>query len=132
MKITLKNTELPTAIQFLKDLNLKGSDSRCRSKLVKLLETPMQEFAQDEAELLKEYDLLDEQGKIKQDGDHEKVAQFKVEQNKLYQECVQIDSGTYTPQIEKLQNILENIEIELSGEQAEIYDRLLDEMEKGE
>lgn len=129
MKITLKNTELPTAIQFLKSLNLKGSDSRCRSKLVKLLEAPTQEFLQDETELFKEYDLLDEQGKIKQDGDREKVAQFKVEQNKLYQECVQIDSGTYTPQIEKLQNILENIEIELSGDNAEIYDRLLDEME---
>ena len=129
MKITLKNTELPTAIQFLKDLNLKGSDSRCRSKLVKLLEVPMQEFAQDEAELLKEYDLLDEQGQIKQDGEQEKVRQFKVEQNKLYQEQVIIDSGTYTPQIEKLKDILENIKIELSGDNAEIYDRLLDEME---
>lgn len=132
MNITLKNAELHAAIKFLKDLKLKGGDSRCRSKLVKLLETPMQEFLQDETELFKEYDLLDERGKIKQDGDPEKVAQFKVEQNRLYQECVQINSGMYTPQIENLKNILENINIELSGEQAEIYDRLLDEMEKGE
>ena len=128
MEITLKNKELAQAIAFLQSLKLKNADSRHRSKFVKLLVKAYEELAEEEANLLKKYDLLDENGTIKQDSEH--AHEFKYEQAVLYEEEVMISGGMYTKNIDELPRILNEIDVELDGQQAEIYDRLLDEMEK--
>jgi len=132
MKITLKNKELAPAINFLQGLKLKNADSRHRSKLVKLLVKAFEELSEEEQELLKKYDLLDNEGAIKESEEQDitKAKEFKKEQSVLMDEEVVIEGGMYAKNIDELPRILNEIDVELDGNEAEIYDRLLDEMEK--
>lgn len=132
MKITLKNKELAPAINFLQGLKLKNADSRHRSKLVKLLVKAFEELSEEEQELLKKHDLLDSEGAIKEseEQDINKAKKFKKEQSVLMDEEVVIEGGMYAKNIDELPRILNEIDVELDGNEAEIYDRLLDEMEK--
>lgn len=132
MKITLKNKELAPAINFLQGLKLKNADSRHRSKLVKLLVKAFEELSEEEQELLKKHDLLDNEGAIKEseEQDINKAKEFKKEQSVLMDEEVVIEGGMYAKNIDELPRILNEIDVELDGNEAEIYDRLLDEMEK--
>lgn len=132
MNITLKNKELIPTIQFLQGLKLKNADSRHRSKLVKLLTTALDGFAESEQDLLKEHHLVDEKGVIlpEEQQEKEQVDAYNIEQKKLYEEEVVIEGGMYAKNIDELPRILEALDIELEGKDAEVYDRLLDEMEK--
>lgn len=132
MKIELKNRELQPAIQFLNTLTLKNKDSRCRSKLVKLLTKAFDELAEDEKKLMEEDGLLDETGALLKESerDNKKVAKFNKEQIELMDEVVTIEGGLYAKNIEEMPRILNEYQGELSGAEAEIYDQLLDEMEK--
>lgn len=132
MIITLKNIELPTAINFLQGMTLKAADSRHRSKLVKLLTRAYDEFSKEEKELMGKFDLLDENGNLLDESnrDLEKVSKYNEEQKILATEEVIIQGGMFAKNIDQMQRILEEFEGELSGQEAEIYDRLLDEFEK--
>lgn len=131
MKIILKNKELAPAINFLQSLNLKAADSRHRSKLVKVLVNAFEEFCQEEKELTKKFNLLDDNGELKKekDRDLENVKLFNAEQQILANEEVNIDGGMYAKNIEEMPRVLNEYDGEMSGKDAEIYDRLLDEME---
>lgn len=131
MKITMKNKDLAKAINFLNSLNLKGKDSRSRSKFIRLLEKYFEELKDDELELLREFDLLDENGNIKQDtSDTDSIRLFNIEQEKLYSEQVVINCEDIIDRMNTLKEVLENLDTELSGDDAYIYDYLLDEIEK--
>lgn len=131
MKITMKNRDLAKAIKFLNSLNLKGKDSRSRSKFIRLLERYFEELKDDELELLREFDLLDENGNIKQDTDDtNSIRLFNTEQEKLYSEQVVINCEDIIDRMNTLKDVLENLDTELSGDDAYIYDYLLDEMDK--
>ena len=54
---------------------------------------------------------------------------FNAEQQILADEKVTIEGGMYAKNIEEIPRILNEYDGELSGKDAEIYDRLLDEME---
>lgn len=132
MKIELKNKELSTAINFLKGMTLQAKDSRCRSKMVKLLTTAFNELTDEEKNLMEENGLLNEDGELKKENelDNEKIKKFNKEQDTLMDEVVVIEGGMYAKNIDEMPRILENYTGELSGVDAEIYDRLMDEMEK--
>lgn len=131
MKIIMKNRDLVKAINFLNSLNLKGKDSRSRSKFIRLLEKYFEELKDDELELLREFDLLDENGNIKQDtNDTDSIRLFNIEQEKLYSEQVVINCEDIIDRMNTLKEVLENLDTELSGDDAYIYDYLLDEIEK--
>lgn len=131
MNITMKNRDLAKAINFLNSLNLKGKDSRSRSKFIRLLEKYFEELKDDELELLREFNLLDENGNIKQDTDDtESIRLFNIEQEKLYSEKVVINCEDIIDRMITLKEVLENLDTELSGDDAYIYDYVLDEMEK--
>lgn len=134
MKIELKNKELSTAINFLKGMTLQAKDSRCRSKLVKLLTTAFNELTDEEKKLMEENGLLNEEGKLKSESElpKESIRAFNKEQDALMDEVVVIEGGMYAKNIDEMPRILENYTGELSGVDAEIYDRLMDEMEKEE
>lgn len=103
-----------------------------RSKLIKLLTTSLDEFAESEQDLLKEHHLVDEKGAILSEDQQakEQVDAYNTEQKKLYEEEVVIEGGMYAKKIDELPRILEALDIELEGKEAEVYDRLLGEMEK--
>ena len=132
MKIELKNKELSTAINFLKGMTLQAKDSRCRSKLVKLLTTAFNELTDEEKKLMEENGLLNEDGELKKENelDNEKIKKFNKEQDALMDEVVVIEGGMYAKNIDEMPRILDEYSGELAGSDAEIYDRLLDEMEK--
>lgn len=133
MKITLKNKELISAINFLESMDLKANkDSRHRTKLVKLIRKAFSELIDEEKELLKKFDLLDQDGQVKPEKDQNKqdAVAFNKEREILMDEEVVIEGGMYAKNLDELPRILSEYEGILSGTNAEIYDRLLDEFEK--
>lgn len=132
MKITLKNNELLPAIDFLKNMPIKGKDSRHRTKLVKQLEVAVESLVEAEKELFSEFNLFDENNELlaPEKQDKEDVIKFKEEQKVLYEEEVVIEGGVFAKNFDEMPRILNEYEGELSGGQADIYDKLLDEMEK--
>ncbi|MDT2810071.1 DUF1617 family protein [Enterococcus asini] len=132
MKIELKNKELSQAINFLSAMNLHAKDSRNRSKLVKILSKAFQELSEEEKKLMEDNGLLDESGVLikESERDSKKVATFNKEQAILMDEVVIIEGGLYSRNIDEIPRILNEYDGEMSGIDAEIYDRLLDEFEK--
>ena len=132
MKINLKNKELAPSINFLQSLNLKAKDSRHRSKLVKIINEAYKELGEEEAKLMKDNGLADDEGVLIDESkrDPKKVAVFNKEQATLMDEVVVIEGGMYAKNIDEIPRILNEFEGEISGVDAEIYDRLLDEFEK--
>lgn len=132
MKISIKNKDILQAIEFMKSIPLKGTDSRHRTKFVKLLQKADDDFSESEKELLKEYNLLDEEDNLlKAEKQNEKdVKDFSVPQKELYDEEVVIEGGQYANNINEIPRILNEYEGEMTGAEAEIYDTLLDEFEK--
>ncbi|URZ87559.1 hypothetical protein [Floricoccus penangensis] len=129
MQITLKNKELVPAVNFLQSLSLKASDSRHRSKFVKDLSKGIEDLSQSEQDLLSEIGLLNERGEV-DESNQELVKEYNKVRKDLLEEKVVFDGGIHAKSLEMLSVILINLEIELSGIDAEIYDRLLDEFEK--
>lgn len=134
MKITLKNSELATTINFLKNIPVKGENSRHRTKLKKQVEVAFGEFVEAEKELFAELDLLDENKELlpPEKQDPTAVQTFKIQQTILYNEEVVIESGAYVKNFNEMPRILKAYEGELSGDEADIYDKLLDQMENQE
>lgn len=132
MKIELKNKELSQAINFLSAMNLRAKDSRHRSKLVKILTKAFKELGEEETKLMEDNHLLDESGALLKDADRkpEDVRTFNKEQEALMDEVVTIEGGLYSKNIDEIPRILAEYDGEMSGVDAEIYDRLLDEFEK--
>lgn len=132
MKIELKNKELAPAINFLQSLNLKAKDSRCRSKLVKIINEAYEELGKEELKLMQESGVADESGVLIKESDRnpKKVTEFKKDQTALMDELVVIEGGLYAKNIDEIPRILTEFDGEISGVDAEIYDRLLDEFEK--
>lgn len=133
MKITLKNNELAPAINFLEGMTLKANkDSRHRTKLVKRIREAFAELSEEEKSLMEKFNLLDESGQLKEgkDQDAKDVAAFNKEQEILMDEEIVIEGGMYARNFDEVPRILNEYDGMLSGKDAEIYDRLLDEFEK--
>lgn len=133
MKITLKNNELAPAINFLEGMTLKANkDSRHRTKLVKRIREAFKELSDEEKTLMEKFSLLDENGQLKdgEDQDAKDVAGFNKEQTILMEEEVVIEGGMYARNFDEIPRILDDYDGMLSGKDAEVYDRLLDEFEK--
>ena len=138
MKINLENAYLVPSINFLQSIKLKGKESRSRSKLVKLLTESLAELQEDEQQLLNEY------GVTNADGDLVKNAQGNIEiqpgrdqewnkaHRELMEEVAEVEGGTYVNHINDCHDILDGYDGELSGQEAEAYDALLDAFENSE
>lgn len=137
-KLTFHNYELILAIHFLQQLELKASDSRHRTKLVKELTKLNDELVKEQMELIENFGERNENdGSLIYNEDNksyminaEKHQEYNQENNKLLLEEVVITGGPYIHNIKQMESILANYTGELSGEQANIYDKILDEFEK--
>lgn len=129
--IKLKNKEITTAINFLDRMNLKPKDSRHRSKFVKQLNKALLELSEEEKTLMNKFELIDSNGQLKSDNDRkiDNVLAFNREQAILLEEEIIVEGGMYAKNLSEVQRILSEYDGVLSGEEAEIYDRLLDEFE---
>ncbi len=129
--IKLKNKEITIAINFLDRMNLKPKDSRHRSKFVKQLNKALLELSEEEKTLMNKFELIDSNGQLKSDNDRkiENVLAFNREQTILLEEEIIVEGGMYAKNLSEVQRILSEYDGVLSGEEAQIYDRLMDEFE---
>ncbi len=140
MKIKLKNYELGTALAFVAKMDLKAaSASRHRSKFKKELLKAVEGLQESEMELYDHYGEKDADGKLvineTQTGYEVKDAeknQFSKELHALLDEEIVIESGLYAKNFEKFGQVLAEYNGVISGKEADIYDRLMDEFEKEE
>ncbi len=134
--IRIENRYLPPLIPFLQSMKLAGAASRARSKLLAMALTAFQDLAASEQELVTEYAVLDEQGRpvIAEDGsfdlkDPALVSQYLTEREALLAEQAHLSGPTYSEHLSQLQNLLASYPVELTGDEAEVYDRLCDAVE---
>lgn len=135
MKLTLENQELEPAITLLQRLSLKPGDSRHRSKLVKLLVEAMKSYQEDDKTLLEHYANKDADGKAIVKDNHydvpdEQLLELGDERNKLKAEERVIEGGMYVRNIDAMPAVLESINETLSGQEADIYDKIMDQFDE--
>lgn len=138
MFINLENKYLVPAIDFMQGLKLKAADSRARSKFVKLLTAAVEDLQESESALIKEYAECDSDGNpISEDGGEtfkiktgKVLKEFTEQQSILVSEVAIINLNTYKTHVDRLTDILESYDGELSGHDAEVYDRLLDALDE--
>lgn len=114
MKLKFSNLKLKAISDFLYSLELTGRFSRARQKLNKAVVDKLNEFSNDFMEL--EYDLS---------GDE--LTKAKLE---LASEVAIVDVSEYEGIMNRLYAALIDYDKELSGEDADSYDLILDELEK--
>ncbi|MBO1097349.1 DUF1617 family protein [Enterococcus casseliflavus] len=139
MKITLKNYELGSALVFVQKMELKAAESRHRSKFKKALMKAIEGLQESELELYEQYGQKDHEDKLivneNQTGylvQEEHNATFIKEMNVLLDEEIIIESGLYAKNFSLFGKILASYNGVISGKEADIYDRLMDEFEKEE
>ena len=137
MRIKLQNRHIIPLVPFLRDMKLKGEQSRARSKFLNLVMETYGALHESEVELLKEYAVLDEKGnpKMAEDGSftlREAAAkEYLAEREKLFDEVAEIEGGTYTAHLALMKRILTDYAEDLDGENADLYDALMDAFEEG-
>lgn len=141
--IVLKNESIVRVYNLLQGLELKGKASRGRTKFQKRLQEKEEEFIVEKQEMQKQYVQLDENGEfvILEDGvssplredltleDKQKFLNLLEDINK---ETFEISFAEYASKFEAMFEALDNLEIELSGENADAYDELMDAYELNE
>ena len=138
MEIRLENCYLEPSIKFLNQLKLKGKKSRARTQLVKLLVEQLRVLAEAQNALVEEYGKRDEEGNFIHASEEKgggvlieprKAKEYLKEHDLLMKEVAEIQGATYIDHEKDMQMILEQCELELSGIDADVYDRLLEAFE---
>lgn len=130
--LQFKNSELAPLVNFLGDLPLKGKASRGRTKLVAVLTAKYQEFQKDIDSLKEEFRLSETPP---EDANKLKEYQEKVaEHNKQFQEILEdeacVDFSEYKSFLPELISGLYDSDISFNGQDAIVYDLLLEQLEK--
>jgi hypothetical protein len=136
MRIKLQNRHVVALMPFLQGLKLKGEQSRARSKFLNLAMGAYTSLHESELELLREYAVCGEDGEplIAEDGSFSlrdgHANEYLVEREKLFSEVAEIEGGTYTSHLETMRSVLIDYAEELSGDEAALYDALMDAFEE--
>jgi hypothetical protein len=136
MRIRLKNRHVIALAPFLQGMKLKGERSRARSKFLNLVMGAYASLHDSELELLREYAVLDTGGepRVSEDGSfslREGCAKgYLAEREKLFNEVAEIEGGTYTSHLEVMRQVLADYDEDLSGDEAALYDALMDAFEE--
>lgn len=134
--LSLKNKELAPIINFLSEAELSPKASRCRSKLVKKLMEKYEEFSEDEKNLFEKYGERDDDGElIKTDEQKYKLVpdtakECLAEQQLLIDEEVMITLDEIKEKVKYLVTKLDKLDMKLSGNDAVIYDVIMDKLEE--
>ena len=134
--LTLKNNELAPAINFLSGLELAPKASRCRSKLIKKLMEKYEEFSEDEKNLFEKYGERDDDGELVKTGEKnyklvpETAKECLAEQQLLIDEEVMISLDEIKEKVKYLVSKLDKLDVKLAGNDAVIYDVIMDKLEE--
>lgn len=136
--IKLENQLIVPVFQFLQEVSLKGKASRGRTQFSKRLEEKSKEFNDALTDLRKEYFELDDEGELKVDGDKyiykdkSKEEELNEKIKELNEEGFEIQFGEYSTKYEALFTALDNLDEELNGQKALVYDELMTAYEANE
>ena len=134
--LALKNKELAPIINFLSEVKLSPKASRCRSKLVKKLLEKHAELKEDLEVIIDKFGKRDENDKIIQleDGNVEFSDDRKEEgikeQQILLDEEVSINLDEIKERVKFLVSKLDKLDVKFAGNDAVIYDVLMDQLEE--
>ena len=134
--LSLKNKELAPIINFLSEVKLSPKASRCRSKLVKKLLEKHAELKEDLEVIIDKFGKRDENDKIIQleDGNVEFSDDRKEEgikeQQILLDEEVSINLDEIKDKVKFLVSKLDKLDVKFAGNDAVIYDVLMDQLEE--
>lgn len=123
MLINFKNKELVPIATFLGNVKLAGTASRGRTKLIKLLAAKNIEYSEDRRDALSLFF----------DGDTlipEKEAEARAAANEVESETASITTDEYTDKLIALRDGLTKYSEPFKGENALIYDLILDQLDK--
>jgi hypothetical protein len=135
----LKNYEIDAFTKLLYDMKLKGKESRMRTRLVKQLdEYSRGVIAVERSELIAQYAEKDEQGQIVLNEDktqailsEDTIPEFNAEYSILMNEQYVIEENETNKEmlLNVAQSVL-NCDIELSGNEAIMYDNWCEGLEE--
>lgn len=134
--LKLKNIELPSTIAFLNRISLRTKASRARTLLVKKLDIRLQEYVKFQQEILDKFAVKDDTGEVVKDehgvftwqADH--VQEGNESFKELGDEEVLLNIEEYRPNMAFLKAALDDLDMELSGVDALVYDLLMDQLEE--
>lgn len=134
--LTFKNNELVPVANFLIGLDLKNKASRGRTKLVKLLAEKNNEFQKELTEETDKFLLKDENGdKVpgEDEGTFKTIEGKALEANTVKEEISNeeavIEFTEYSEKFAALRGELNSYDRELNGQDAIIYDLLMETFE---
>ncbi|WP_141904016.1 hypothetical protein [Lysinibacillus sp. Y5S-8] len=134
----MKNYEIGELQSFLFNLILKGKESRMRTRFIKLLEDQIDLIKMERQQLINDYALKDESGKIVTDtkeihNKEEEVVVFPSEEAEkeaqmqimlmMDEDFIMEETADKIEMLTTLQNIILNCELEFTGQKAVLYDR---------
>lgn len=141
--IELKNGSIVRVFNLLQKLSLRGQASRGRTKFQKRLQEKEEEYITEKQEIQKKYIQLDEAGEfvVLEDGvssplrdnlTREEKEKFLETLEELKRDVFEISFTEYSSKFEAMFEALDSLEMDLSGEDAEAYDELMDAYEANE
>lgn len=129
MNVRIKNNEILKIRNIFFGLPLKGTQSRHRTKFIKSLDSAYESYVEDRDELVKDYAKY-EDGQIVNDGNNITLDIEKYPEAK--DEIIALDYEDNIIEVldpMKLLDVIDNMPIELSGNDALIIDTLADKLE---
>jgi hypothetical protein len=136
MKLKLENRYVALLVPFLQGMRLKGAQSRARSKLLNLAIEAYGSLHESELELLREFAVLGEDGEPVMDEDggftlkDGRAREYLAERGRLFSEVAEIEGGTYASHLAAMREVLLGYDGEMSGDDAALYDALMDAFEE--
>lgn len=132
--LQVKNEAIVNLVTFLEKLELTPKASRVRTKVNKLLGSKVEELYKDEMDLLDRFGKKDGDGKLIQSDSaysliEDTAPNYHQEKAELLSEIIHIEVRELHDKLPVLIEELENSEEKLSGQQAEIFDDLMDLLE---
>jgi hypothetical protein len=120
MKITLKNSVISKASNFIEKVSAKGRDAIALAKFKKLLTKKLQEAGADEQALLDQYTIGEGESKKV---DPERLDEYKKEHEGWLDQDAEIEGGTYVNHIDDVDRIIDAWveKNEISGQDLDGY-----------
>lgn len=137
----IKNYELESLQNFLMDFELKGKQTRLRTRFVRLLAKYVNAKDEEHVDLIKAYSNLDENmnpimvelpdGRKKYDMTDENLKQFNIEYSNLMNENVILKiTDENSEMIDLIKELILNCDMTFKGEEALKYERFCEIVEE--
>lgn len=133
--IKIKNKSIAKIYEFLETIALKNKASRGKTKFQRRLQEKYAEYNEFLNEIRQKYFKVDDNGQFLVVDNHlqfldditeKQKLEYVKELNELDNDMVEISFSEYSEQYEAMFKALEELDVELKGDQAFAYDELMD------